>query len=41
VLVSENFVSKVVLSTDLAAHTSCRLGKITQRLFVPVPVEGE
>ena len=40
VLVSENFQSKVVLAADLATHTSCRLGNITQRLFVPVPVEG-
>ena len=41
VLVSENFLSKVVLASDLATHTSCRLGNITQRLFVPVPVEGK
>lgn len=38
VLVSENFVSKVVAADELSSYTSCKLGSITQRLLVPVPL---
>lgn len=38
ILVTENFISKVVTSDELAAYTSCRLGRITQRMLVPIPL---
>lgn len=38
VLVSENFISKVVDASELHEHTSCRLGVITQRIHVPIPI---
>ena len=37
VLVSENFISKVVSAGELSSFTSCKLGSITQRILVPVP----
>lgn len=37
-LVTENFISKVVTSDELSAYTSCRLGRITQRMLVPIPL---
>jgi Pre-mRNA 3'-end-processing endonuclease polyadenylation factor C-term/Zn-dependent metallo-hydrolase RNA specificity domain len=38
VLVTENFVSKVVTASELQTHTSFRLGSISQRMLVPVPL---
>lgn len=40
VLVSENFVSKVMTVDELPRFSSVRRGKIRQRLLVPVAVEG-
>ncbi|CAE7671842.1 Cpsf3, partial [Symbiodinium microadriaticum] len=37
ILVSENFKSKVVTAKDLAAFTPCRLGRIQQRVVIPLP----
>lgn len=36
-LVSENYVSKVVNADELGSYTSCRLGSIMQRCLVPIP----
>jgi hypothetical protein len=36
-LVTENFNSKLVVAAELANHTSCKFGRITERLTVPVP----
>lgn len=41
VLVTENFVSKVVLQEEVASYTSCRLGRITQKLLVPIPLSDD
>jgi len=37
VLVSENFVSKIVAASELANFTSCRRGRVVQKMVVPVP----
>lgn len=37
ILVTENFKSKLVSSKDLGTHTSCRLGRIQQRMTIPLP----
>ncbi len=37
VLVSENFVSKVVSIDELSQHSACRVGRVAQRILVPIP----
>ena len=37
VLVSENFVSKIIAVDELAQHSSCRVGRVKQRILVPIP----
>jgi cleavage and polyadenylation specificity factor subunit 3 len=37
VLVNENFVSKIVAVSELSQHSSCRVGRVKQRVLVPVP----
>ena len=39
VLVSENFISKIVEASELHSYTSCRLGKITQVIFKIIPLQ--
>mmetsp|Transcript_5106 Transcript_5106/g.7817 ORF Transcript_5106/g.7817 Transcript_5106/m.7817 type:complete len:814 (-) Transcript_5106:54-2495(-) len=36
-LVTEDFESKLVSASDIATHTSCRIGRIQQRMVVPLP----
>lgn len=36
-LVTENFTSKLVQATELANHTICKFGRITQRQNIPIP----
>jgi hypothetical protein len=36
-LVTENFNSKLVSASELSAHTSCKFGRISERLTVPLP----
>lgn len=36
-LVTENFNSKLVSASELANHTSCKFGRIKERLTVPIP----
>lgn len=37
VLVSENFVSKIVAASELSTFTSCRRGRVIQKIVIPVP----
>jgi hypothetical protein len=37
ILVTEDFKSKLVTCPDLGNHTSCRLGRIQQRMTIPLP----
>ena len=37
ILVVENFISKIVTVDELSYHSSCRIGKIKQRILVPIP----
>ena len=37
IMVTENFVSKVVAASELSTFTSCRRGRVVQKLVVPVP----
>jgi hypothetical protein len=39
VLVSQNFVSTIVEASELPTYTSCRLGRLAQRLYFPLPPE--
>lgn len=36
-LVTENFSSKLVAASELANHTTCKFGRIKERLTVPIP----
>jgi len=37
ILVSENFVSKIIAVEELSQHSSCRVGRVKQRILVPIP----
>lgn len=37
ILVTEDFKSKLVASKELGQHTSCRLGRVQQRMTIPLP----
>jgi hypothetical protein len=37
VLVTDNFKSKVVSSSDIGSFTSCRMGRVQQGIIVPLP----
>jgi len=37
ILVSENFVSKIIAVDELSQHSSCRVGRVKQRILVPIP----
>lgn len=37
VLVSENFVSRIVAVDELSTYTSCRRGRVVQKIVIPVP----
>lgn len=37
ILVTEDFKSKLVASNELGNHTSCRLGRVQQRMTIPLP----
>lgn len=37
ILVTENFTSKLVTAGELSSFTSCKFGRITQRMTIPLP----
>lgn len=38
-IIKENFVSKLVTVEEMSEHTSCHVGKILQRMHIPIPRE--
>lgn len=40
IVVNENFKIKAVRAEEVGKYTPCRMGKLTQRLLVPVPPAG-
>ena len=37
VLVTENFVSRVVSTNEISSFTSCQIGRVLQRILIPMP----